>query len=199
MSKNLIPTLKELETWLTGGSVDNVTYVTSSRKSEAEGVNPNILVDEFGEKPFVTVGVHENAGMHEPEPPEEGSTASPKPVSIAEVAFWNEFGTYRKGKPHIPARSFMASTMDEKREEHEKFFGQIVDAILAGKMTVDKGLQVFGERIQADIQKKITDIKEPANAKSTLDAKYPKTNPLIVSGQMRNAIRYYVGGLKGGK
>jgi hypothetical protein len=200
MGKGMIPTLKELEIMLTGGSRDNVTFTAKARAVEGDDIDPNKLIDGFSEKPFVTVGVHEDAGMHIPPPVEkneDGSTPkTPEPVSIAAVAFWNEYGTYRNGKVHIPARSFMRSTLEEKKAEHAKLFDQIVGAILKGAMTVHNGLEIFGEKIQADIQNKITTLKDPENAKATLDAKYPRTNPLINSGQMRNSIRYHVGGSK---
>jgi len=98
----------------------------------------------------------------------------------------NEFGT-RDG--HIPERSFIRAGVDlnepEIQERADRLWGQIVD----GSMTKQQGLSRMGEEIQRLIQKRITDIKLPPNALSTIAAK-GSSNPLIDSGRLRASIRW---------
>ena len=193
MSDPVIPTIKELSAWMTGGNNSALGMQwTTVEKTKNEDVDPNKIVDGFQNKPYVTVGIHESAGMHIPDVDPDNEI--PPPVTIAQVGFWNEFGTKR-----IPRASFMRSTMDNNKEKHLKFFNDIVQAIMTGKMGVDRGLAVFGERLQADVQNTIRAISKPENAPSTKAGKYPKTHPLIDSGQMLGSIRYVVGGDKSGK
>lgn len=89
--------------------------------------------------------------------------------------------------PHtivIPERSFIRSTVDEKEAD---YFAQIeadTGLVLDGKMTKEQMLKRLGVTAEGDVKQKIIDIKEPGNAASTLRAKAPKTNPLVVSGNM---------------
>ncbi len=59
---------------------------------------------------------------------------------------------------------------------------------MQGSKTVEGALSLFGERVVGDIKKKITSIREPANAPSTVAGK-GFDNPLIHTGTMRNRIK----------
>lgn len=130
---------------------------------------------------FVTVGV-------------QSGENTDKGASIAEYAFYNEYGTESQdGKTIIPARSFIRSTMDESRQAISKFidakFLEVVDN--PDLATARKALGNIGQLVQGLIQKKITILKDPPNRPRTI-VKKGSSNPLIDTGQLRSAIRYKV-------
>lgn len=56
----------------------------------------------------------------------------------------------------VPELSFMRSTYDEKLGDWQMFIANRLKQVIDGKMTGKKLLQMLGEKIQSDIQKKIT-------------------------------------------
>ena len=86
----------------------------------------------------------------------------------------------------------MRSTMDEHRDEYQKLAERLSVAVAQGKMDEKRALGLIGERVAADIRKKILSNIPPGNASSTLAAKYPKTRTLVVSGQLAGALTYDV-------
>ena len=109
-----------------------------------------------------------------------------EPTNV-EIAIWAEFGTRTE-----PERSFMRSTMDEHRDEYQKLAERLSVAVAQGKMDEKRALGLIGERVAADIRKKILSNIPPENAPSTLAAKYPKARTLVVSGQLAGALTYEV-------
>src|SRR5690349_16205007 len=82
----------------------------------------------------VKVGVladEEKGGLHVPG----------EDLTVAEIAVVNEFGT-EDGT--IPPRSFVRSTFDEKREELTELGKKLMGAVLDGKTTIDKALNLMG-------------------------------------------------------
>ena len=105
--------------------------------------------------------------------------------TVASLAAVHEFGTKKAGRNKnivIPERSFLRSTYDEKKIKYKKVLKSLYGEVLLGTKTVEGALALFGERVVGDIKRKITAIKEPANAPSTLAGKYLKANPLIDTG-----------------
>jgi hypothetical protein len=103
---------------------------------------------------------------------------------IAQYGFYNEFGTR-----HIPSRSFIRSTFDEQRKKYERMVDKALrDAQLRGK-PLRGGFLRIGIVMHNDIKKKITALRVPVNAPSTIRAK-KSSNPLIADGIMRGAIRW---------
>ncbi len=119
------------------------------------------------------------------------------PVSgeeIVMIAGVHEFGTDRAGKNHniiIPERSFIRSTVDEKREQYGELGKKLWNKILEGKMSIFQGLSLMGQQVENDIRVKIVTLKEPINADATI-ARKKSDNPLIDTGAMVNSIRYAV-------
>lgn len=109
-------------------------------------------------------------------------------VHMAGIGAFNEFGTSR-----APERSFLRSTIDEKREVYFRILANEMNKIFAGTRTAAESLGLLGQKATSDIQKKITDLKDPPNAPSTVRAK-GSSNPLIDTGRMRASIRYQVEG-----
>lgn len=105
---------------------------------------------------------------------------------IAEYGFYNEFGTST-----IPSRSFIRSTFDANRSIYEQMADDAInDALLRGKR-LRGGFTKIAVKMTADIKKKITKLRIPPNAPSTVKAK-GSSNPLIDTGALRNAVRWRV-------
>lgn len=98
-------------------------------------------------------------------------------------------------EPHeieIPARPFIRSTADEKRDQYgdmmSKFWQQILDA----KIDIKQALILIGQQVESDVKAKMVALKEPGNAPSTIRKKMGVDNPLIDTGVMLNSVRYAV-------
>lgn len=142
---------------------------------------------ELAEGAHVVVGIRGAKGA-EVYPAAEGEEAPKRPLTIVEVGAVNEFGTE---DGHIPARSFLRATFDAHRARYTTQFVSGLRAILAGKADLDKTLGLLGLRVQADIQTRIAQGIEPANAPATI-ARKGSEKPLIASGRLRQSIDYEV-------
>jgi hypothetical protein len=110
-------------------------------------------------------------------------------LTVANIGDIHEFGSDKAG---IPERSFIRSTTTEKRNEIAKLQNGLAKKIINGSITQEDALGLIGERVKSLIEDKIETLKEPPNAQRTLDAKKPKTNPLVDSSQLLNSITYRV-------
>lgn len=124
-------------------------------------------------KASVKVGIQSDAGE------QDG-------VSIAQYAFYNEFGTN-----NIPERSFLRTSMDENQAKYNRFIDNRFGKALTLELTARQALDQLGLMAVSDVQKKITDIRTPPNAESTVRIK-GSSNPLIDNGTMRRAVRHEV-------
>lgn len=129
------------------------------------------------DKAYVKIGLLQNAGR-------SGKT------SLAMIGFWNEFGTR-----NIPARSFIRSTEAEKRSTYTLVARREADKIIRGQSSVFRSLSLMGQLAESHVKKKITVIRRPRNAASTI-AKKGFDNPLIHTGRMRASVRYVVKGAR---
>jgi hypothetical protein len=112
----------------------------------------------------------------------EGATY-PDGESVAQVAFWNEFGTSR-----APARPFMRSTIEDKQGE---WATRIAGAAVHYDYDSAKVLGLMGETMKEDFQSSINGWTNPRNADSTIATKgFDK--PLIDTGVMLQAVDYRV-------
>jgi len=134
-------------------------------------------VKDMKKKPYVATGIL-------------GTGKVSADFGVVQYATANEFGTLENGG-FTPERSFIRSTIDEKRGEYESFVEKMKIKILTGKESVAKGLGLLGLTIQKDIQKKITDLSDPPNAPSTIKKK-GSSNPLIDTGRMRQSVSFKV-------
>ena len=155
----------------------------------------------------VKVGIlsaSEKGGLHEVDP----VTGKASPLTIAEIAVVNEFGT-QDGR--IPPRPFVSSTFDEQRGKLQDMAEKGCRRIAEGKLTPDQVLGMMGATLAAEVKKKVTTGSEipPPNAPSTLArkvgagvwnrggkaqraAKGPRT--LVNTGAMINAVTWQVVG-----
>jgi hypothetical protein len=107
------------------------------------------------------------------------SATYPDGQSVAEVAFWNNFGTAT-----IPPRPFFSNMVMEKSKEWPRALG---DLLKANDYDAVKTLEIAGKAIEGQLQQSIKDTNEPPLAQSTIDAKgFDK--PLIDSAVMINSV-----------
>jgi len=118
--------------------------------------------------------------------------------TLAEIAWWNEFGTsVKSGRSGgeiitIPERPFLRSTMKENKNLYFRLMKSLIQKMLLLEIKIDRAEKILGTKVQSDIRKKITSLKMPPNAPSTVEKK-GSSNPLIDTGALRqhiNWIRY---------
>ena len=116
----------------------------------------------------VRVGIIEQANY-------EGSDGE----SVAQVAFWNEYGTAT-----IPPRPFFRNTIAEHKDEWPK---QAAEMLEANGGDVRQALADMGEVVAGQIKMTIQDFREPPNAAATVKQKgFDK--PLINKGTLWDRI-----------
>lgn len=97
----------------------------------------------------------------------------------------NEFGTR-----HVPERSFIRATLDRNRDAYMEMLEEALDRGLDGD-DLEREMARIGAVVVGDIQRYMTELREPPNAPSTVRAK-GSANPLIDTGQLRRAIDFRV-------
>lgn len=89
----------------------------------------------------------------------------------------------------IPERSFLRTGHDENVNsvitQTERAIGQVV----AGKMSIDDMLDVYGEQMAASIKKYMRDLSRPSNSKATMETK-GSSNPLVDTGGLIGSIHW---------
>lgn len=99
--------------------------------------------------------------------------------SVAQVAFWNEYGTAT-----IPPRPFFRNTIAEHKDEWPK---QAAEMLEANGGDVRQALADMGEVVKGQIKMTIQDFREPPNAAATVKQKgFDK--PLIDTGTLWRSI-----------
>lgn len=115
-----------------------------------------------------------------------GSTATPKvqpAISIAQVAFWMEYGTTR-----APARPAFRTTIEKQSPTWGKKLGLAVKAM---NYDGQKALALLGQSMRDDLENSIAQWTTPGNAALTIKIKgFDK--PLVDSGDMQRAPDYEV-------
>jgi len=118
----------------------------------------------------------------------ERVTRPVKVVNVAQVAWWNEFGTTRSsGNPGSPPRPFFRNTIKKKGPNWGKAMGQILKGA-----NYDENLTLarMGELIQGQIQEEIIATNDPPNSKRTIWLKNGASKPLVDQGIMLNSVSY---------
>lgn len=130
-------------------------------------------------------GAYADVGIFEGEEHPEGGE-----YTVAQIAAVHEYGTKPSTEPEIPERSFIRSTVDEKGQAWNAYLDEAYDRVKAGTTDIISALTAFGERAAGDVRRKITSLKTPPKAETTLKKEGPGfTNPLIWLGYMRAAVR----------
>jgi len=107
----------------------------------------------------------------------------PDGTSIAQVAFWNEFGTTT-----IPARPFFRNVIEQKSG---KWGNALAVNMIANGNNAKKALALVGTGIKEQITNSIENLKEPPNADSTVAGK-GFDDPLNHTGLMKKSVDYEV-------
>ena len=107
------------------------------------------------------------------------SQTYPDGESVAQVAYWNEYGTAT-----IPARPFFRNTIAEKQGE----WADKAAELLKQSDDTSHALALIGEGVKGDIVEAIQNFSDPPNADSTVKRKgFDK--PLIDTGDLWRAIQ----------
>ncbi|MBU5214359.1 hypothetical protein [Heyndrickxia oleronia] len=91
----------------------------------------------------------------------------------------------------IPERSFLRSGYDENVDAIVKKVADILPDVLENKVNTDVFMNAIGKEFAGMIQKKLKDLRDPANSSMTTKRK-GSSNPLIDSGRLIGAIRHEV-------
>ena len=101
-----------------------------------------------------------------------------------EIATFHEFGL------GVPERSFLRTTMDERRGDIARLMTKALNRV--GSISAKDALSILGQFVENAVKAKITSLNEPPNAPSTI-AKKGSSNPLVDTGQMKNSVTHRVG------
>ena len=117
----------------------------------------------------------------------ENATNADTGASIAEYAYWNEFGT-----KNIPARPFFRNAISDNSDTWAgSIKSQLKTMGITDKNVVEKALKRTGKLMRSDIQQSISKGGFKPLKPATIKKKGQAT-PLVDTGDMRNAIRYEV-------
>ena len=149
-------------------------------KQQVEGALRKLREQFEREEMQILVGVPEGAGSYTSEGGQQ--------LTIATIAAINEFGT---ADGHIPARPFLSTAIEEGAPKFVRVVELGLPKVLAGDQPMSWLMHRVGNIAKSEVQQKITDIRTPPNAKSTI-AKKKSSNPLIDTGALRNSIDYLI-------
>lgn len=107
-------------------------------------------------------------------------------ITVAGIGFSHEFGTAT-----IPERSFMRTTIKDKKKNIIALQKKLLKKIGKGEISVVNALGLIGEFTSDEIRKKIVSISSPPNSPATITKK-GSSNPLVDTGQLKNSITYEV-------
>jgi hypothetical protein len=117
----------------------------------------------------------------------EGSGDNENGELIADYACANEYGT-----EHIPARSFMRSTFDEKNTDWNKALNGVAERVVGGEsIDVERAVGLVGEQVVNDIKEKISS-NVPPPLKEATRARKKSSKTLIDTGIMHNSINFKI-------
>ena len=118
---------------------------------------------------------------------DEGNTH----ITLIELAYIHEFGS---PKANIPERSFIRRTFNEPEGKAElgALYAKLAKAVINGKMTAEKAIELLGMTMAAMVKKRITVYGLwPPNHPDTVARKGSST-PLVDTGQLVGSITYEV-------
>ncbi len=135
----------------------------------------------------VLIGVQRDEGSKASEVRTAGGSraGSANAITVAEKAQRNEFGL------GVPERPAFRAAFDNKTQAFIRRLTIDLGKVVDGGLSIDQALDRVGELGKGFVQQSITDLRDPPNAESTIAAK-GSANPLIDTGQLRQAIRYRV-------
>jgi hypothetical protein len=106
---------------------------------------------------------------------------------IATIAAVHEFGAPNK---NIPERSFLRTTLDEHYGDLQSFKVRQYQLFLQGSFGLKEAIGRVGEWLVGKVQARIRSGPFQVLSPATLAAKFPKTKPLIDTGQLLNSLQH---------
>ena len=100
-----------------------------------------------------------------------------------------EFMYWLAKEVHIPERSFIRGGFDEGVNRFSNRSKMLLRKVILGAITLDTFFNMMGEYIADELRKYMTQLREPPKSSITIAAS-GKSNPLIDTGALRNAITY---------
>ena len=128
-------------------------------------------IEEFATEEYVTVGIHEDAGMHE-----EGEITN---ATLGAILHF--------GNDNIPARPWLDTGVASGNKEYLAIIQQT--AKKGGSL--GDALEMVGLVAVGKVQQFMTELKTPPNAESTIEQK-GSSNPLIDTGALRLSVTHKV-------
>lgn len=104
------------------------------------------------------------------------------------IGIYNEYGTMREGKPHIPPRPFMQNAINTDEKKWQTVFG---NQLVKNKYDVYQSMTALGATVAESIQNSIVNGSYVDNAPATI-ARKGFNKPLIDTGLMLQAITFRV-------
>lgn len=89
----------------------------------------------------------------------------------------------------IPERSFLRTGHDENADKVIKQTERALGQVLAGKMSVDDMLDLYGQQMATAIKTYMRNLKSPPNHPYTVEQK-GSSNPLVDTGQLIESITW---------
>lgn len=129
---------------------------------------------------FVKVGILSGTGEH---------PKSKRGTTIAEIYWYNEFGTHEEGLRAIPPRPSLRTGLQENIPRYRGLFKTLIKNVLLRRITTDQAVFVIGETAVADVKAKIISLRDPPNADLTIKLK-KSSNPLVDTGALRQHINW---------
>lgn len=128
------------------------------------------LSKSMGGPDSVKVGLPKNANDY------------PDGTSVIMVGATHEFGSPSR---NIPQRSFLRSTIQEKRRSYKRMFRRLAIRIIKGRITKKEALSLIGLQVQGDVVSNISDgISPPLKSRTG--------NPLNDTGHLKQSITFQV-------
>lgn len=107
-------------------------------------------------------------------------------ITVAGIGFVHEFGS-----GSIPERSFMRSTIQDKKKAIISLQKKLLKKLVKGEMKTEIAFGLLGEFVADAIHLKIIAIKSPPNTPETILRK-GSSNPLIADKHLANSITFEV-------
>ena len=155
-------------------------------KITRRGANASAVIKSIGQRlssKHVAVGFLDTAkypaARTQGTPPNRKTVQVPV-IPVAQVAFWNNFGTKRS-----PPRPFFNNMIAKNSPRWGEALGKI---LAANGYDEDNALGLMGQLMQGQLQQEIIDTNTPPNAPYTVRMKNGATKVLVDSGVMLQSV-----------
>lgn len=142
--------------------------------------------------------VHMNKAGKKKRAYSRAASFSRKRVMIADLIRWHEYGP-EKYDVNFPARSFVRSTLQDKRADIDKVIEGVVRRVIAskGKWRAEDAHKVVGHRIVSELRRKLKSGVPPELSEATKSDpdRDQRMIPLIDTGQIHDSLTYRSEGL----